>query len=135
MNRWLGKYENIAYALIRLVAGLLLACHGAQKLLGVPGAKATVHDPLLIVAGIIELVGGLAIAAGFQASSAAFIVSGELAVAYFKMHFPRGFWPILNGGELAVLYSFLFLYIATHGSGTWSLDHLLEKWVGRRHSV
>ena len=56
-------------------------------------------------------------------------------VAYFKVHFPRGFWPILNGGELAVLYSFLFLYIATHGSGKWSLDRLLERWVGGRHSA
>jgi putative oxidoreductase len=133
MKRWLGRHENIAYTLIRLVSGLLLACHGAQKLLGVLGVKAAVHDPLMILAGIIEFGGGLAIATGLQASFVAFVASGELAVAYFKVHFPRGFWPILNGGELAVLYSFLFLYIATRGSGTWSLDYLLERWFDRHH--
>ena len=83
MKRWLGRYENIAYSLLRLVSGLLLTCHGAQKLLGMFGFKAAVQDPLLIVAAIIELVGGLAIATGLQASSVAFVVSGELAVAYF----------------------------------------------------
>ncbi len=80
------------------------------------------------VAGIIELVGGLLIALGLFASYAAFIASGEMAYAYFTQHAPRGTWPILNGGELAVLYCFLFLYIAATGSGVWSVDAL----TGRR---
>jgi putative oxidoreductase len=116
-----------------VVAGLLFACHGAQKIFGVlggfmgqPGATAPLGS-LPGVAGLIELVGGLLIAAGFLAGPLAFLCSGEMAVAYFMVHAPRGFWPIVNEGELAVLYSFVFLYVATRGSGAYSLDSVLRR--------
>jgi putative oxidoreductase len=128
MERWIGRYQNYAYALLRLLSGSLFLCHGAQKLFGLLGAQAPAHtSAVMIVAGIVEFFGGLAIAIGLRASIVAFIASGQMAVAYFSVHASHGFWPILNGGELAVLYSFVFLYIATHGSGVWSVDDLLEK--------
>jgi putative oxidoreductase len=127
MERWLGKWADRIYAVLRLVAGLLFACHGSQKLLGFPPPAREIEDTLGLVGAIIELVAGLLIAAGFFASPAAFLASGEMAVAYFMAHAPQGFWPIANRGELAVLYCFLFLYIAARGSGTWSLDSLRRR--------
>ena len=121
------KYSELTYAALRLVAGLLFACHGAQKLFGVLGAQAELSDPEGLAAGIIEFVGGSSIALGLLAGYSAFVASGEMAVAYFKAHAPRGFWPIMNFGELAALYSFLFLFIAAHGSGRYSIDALLSK--------
>jgi putative oxidoreductase len=115
------------YVLLRIVTGLLFACHGVQKLFGVfggPGGQPGVSVPLFSLmglAGCIELVGGLLIALGVLTSWAAFVASGEMAFAYFTQHFPRGFWPIQNDGELAVLYCFLFLYIAANGDGMWRL--------------
>lgn len=133
MERILGKLAPYLYALLRIVAGLLFACHGAQKLFGVlggvgdqPGATVTWWS-LMGLAGFIELVGGLLIALGVLASYAAFIASGEMAFAYFMSHAPRGFWPIENGGELSVLYCFTFLYMAARGAGRWSLG-------GSRHT-
>ena len=123
MERLMGRFAPYFYALLRIVAGLMFALHGSQKLLGFPGGKPPVPVASFIgVAGIIELAGGLMIALGLFASIAAFIASGEMAVAYFKAHFPQNFWPVLNQGELAVLYCFLFLYIAAAGSGIWSID-------------
>jgi putative oxidoreductase len=110
-----------AYFLLRVVSGLLFACHGAQKLLGVLGGQQPPTGSLPWFAGIIELVGGTMIAIGAYTSPVAFLASGEMAVAYFKAHAPRGFWPIQNGGELAVLYCFLFLYISTRGTGRWGV--------------
>ena len=124
MNRWLGKYSEWIYAVMRMVIGLLFACHGAQKLFGVLGKEARLSDPQALVAGVIELGGGLLVALGLWAGVAAFLSSGLMAVAYFKVHAPRGFWPIVNGGELAVVYSFVFLYIASRGSGILSVDAL-----------
>jgi putative oxidoreductase len=125
MERFLGTYAPYLYALLRIVAGLMFAMHGSQKLFGIPGGK----DPVALfslfgLAGVVELVGGLLIALGLFASIAAFIASGQMAVAYFMAHAPQGALPILNGGEAAVLYCFLFLYIAARGSGVWSLDSL-----------
>jgi putative oxidoreductase len=124
MNPILGRFNAQIFAVLRIVTGLLFACHGGQKLLDFPpGGKA--HPPiasLFGVSGVIELVGGLMIAAGLFATLAAFIASGEMAVAYFTAHATHGFWPIQNQGELAVVYCFLFLYIASHGSGIWSID-------------
>ena len=131
MTRWLGKYSPYFYALLRIVAGLLFALHGSQKLFGWPIRGMPSLSPLLMAAGIIELVAGLLIALGLWASIAAFIASGEMAVAYFMEHAPHGPWPLLGGGnngEPAVLYCFIFLYIAAHGSGVWSVDAL----AGRR---
>jgi putative oxidoreductase len=125
MTRWLGKYSPYFYAVLRIVAGLMFAMHGSQKLLHWPAAKNAMSlDAMMTVAGVIELVGGLMIALGLFASIAAFIAAGEMAVAYFMVHAPNAPLPIQNGGELAVLYCFLFLYIAAQGSGAWSVDSL-----------
>jgi putative oxidoreductase len=127
MDRYLGKYSAFLYAALRLVAGLLFACHGAQKLFGVLGGRAELSDPEGLMAGIIEFVGGSMIALGLSSSYAAFVASGEMAMAYFKAHAARGLWPIMNRGELAVVYSFLFLYIASRGSGSFSVDTVIAK--------
>jgi putative oxidoreductase len=120
MQRILGRFAPHFYALLRIVAGLLFACHGAQKLFGVLGGQQVSLMSQLGLAGVIEFFGGLMIAAGFFTSIAAFIASGEMAVAYFQVHAPRGLFPIRNGGEVVVLYSFLFLYMASRGNGIWS---------------
>jgi putative oxidoreductase len=125
MERWLGKFSNVFYALMRIIAGLLFACHGAQKLFGVLGGQK--QTGLLQIAGVIEFLGGILIAIGFFAGFVAFIAAGEMAVAYFKQHSPGGFWPIVNRGELAVLFCFVFLYIASQGSGILSIDALIAK--------
>lgn len=127
MERWLERYSEPIYAVMRVVVGLLFACHGAQKLFGVLGGQSRLADPKLFTAGIIELVGGGLIVLGLWAGYAAFIASGEMAVAYFTTHAPGGFWPIVNKGELAVLYCFVFLYIASRGSGRLSVDALVKK--------
>ena len=125
MERLLGRYSPYLYALLRIVAGLLFAQHGLQKLFGWLGAQGAVElMSQMGAAGIIELVGGTLIAIGLFTSPVAFIASGEMAFAYFMAHAPKGFWPIMNGGELAVLYCFLFLYFAAVGSGKWSVDSL-----------
>lgn len=115
------RYGPIAYSLMRFVVGFLYACHGAQKLFGVLGGQLEIHDPEGLAAGIIEFTAGILISVGLFSSIAAFIASGEMAVAYFKAHAPRGFWPILNRGELAVLYCFVFLFVACQGDGNWSI--------------
>src|SRR5215216_5622295 len=118
MERFLGKYSPYFYALLRIVAGVMFAMHGAQKLFGWPGNRPPMPiSSLAGVAGIIELVCGVLIATGLLTGYAAFIASGEMAVAFFKQHAPGGLNPILNQGELAVLYCFLFLYMASRGSG------------------
>lgn len=122
MERMLGRFAPQIYAALRIVAGLLFACHGAQKMFGVFGGQQMPMASLPGVAGIIEVVGGLLIAIGLFASIAAFISSGEMAAAYFMAHAPKAPLPIENGGELAVLYCFLFLYIAARGAGVWSVD-------------
>jgi len=126
MEKWLGKYSSFFYALMRIVSGALFACHGAQKLFGVlGGTKPT--ETLMIAAGVIEFFGGVLIAVGLFAGYAAFIASGQMAVAFFRSHYPAGFWPIMNRGELAVLFCFVFLYIASRGSGILSVDALFGK--------
>ena len=127
MDRWLGRHAERAYALLRIVAGLLFACHGAQKLFGALGGTAMTSNPMMLVGGIIEFGGGLLIAIGLFTSWAAFLASGEMAVAYFMVHAKGGFWPIINKGELAVVYCFLFLYIAARGAGPYSVDAAMRK--------
>ncbi|HVN78222.1 MAG TPA: DoxX family protein [Terriglobia bacterium] len=127
MKRYLGRYSEQIYGILRIVAGFLFACHGAQKLLGWPGGAPHVSSPLILTAGVIELLGGLMIAIGLVTSFVAFIASGEMAVAYFIAHAPGGLLPIVNRGELAVLYCFIFLYMASRGSGAFSLDGLTGK--------
>jgi len=117
------KFLNARYAYValRIVSGLLFCCHGAQKLFGAFGGQHATSG-LPMVAGPIEFIAGLMIAFGLWAGIAAFIASGEMAVAYFMVHFPMGPVPIENHGELAVVYCFLFLYIASIGSGAFSLE-------------
>ena len=121
MKPILGRFTEPTYALLRIVAGLLFAFHGVQKLFGMYGTQVPMLSQAWF-AGVIELVGGVLIAIGFFTSLVAFICSGEMAVAYFQVHAPKNFWPALNGGELAALYCFLFLYISARGGGAWSLD-------------
>ncbi|HVH72111.1 MAG TPA: DoxX family protein [Candidatus Dormibacteraeota bacterium] len=123
---FLKRFSDQLYSLMRLIAGCLFACHGAQKLFGVLGSPRLVHVPLMLAAGIIEFFGGLLIALGAFTAIAAFVASGEMATAYFLQHAPHGFWPIRNHGELAVLFCFVFLYIASQGDGVWSARGLLK---------
>jgi putative oxidoreductase len=125
-----ARYSESTYALLRFVAGLLFACHGAQKLFGWLGGQSVAPASLLGAAGVIELVGGTCIALGLLTRPLAFLCSGEMAVAYFTSHAPRALWPIQNHGELAVIYAFLFLFVAAHGAGALSLDASLGR--GRR---
>ena len=127
MERWLGKYSEIAFALMRFVVGMLFACHGAQKLFGALGGQKIEGNPLMTLAGIIEFGGGVLVCIGLWVGYAAFISSGMMAAAYFMAHAPHGFWPILNKGELAAVYCFVFLYIATRGSGRYSVEGLAFK--------
>jgi len=124
MKTVLGKLEPQVYALMRIVVGLLFFCHGGQKILGLFGGMNGHTAPMFSkfwAAGLIEIVVGIMLMLGIYAGIAAFIGAGQMAVAYFTVHFPRGFWPIQNGGELAVLYCWIFLYIAAKGSGVWSI--------------
>ena len=125
MANVLAGYAPQAYALMRIIVALLFLCHGLQKVFGLfgglNGAAAPIFS-LMGVAGLIELVAGALIALGLFTVPAAFIASGHMAAAYFIGHFPMGFWPIQNNGELAVLYCFVFLYMATRGAGIWSID-------------
>ncbi|HET7435800.1 MAG TPA: DoxX family protein [Thermoanaerobaculia bacterium] len=122
MFRFLTRWEPQLYAILRIVTGLLFALHGTQKLFGFPGDQPPAGSELMIAAGVIECFGGAAVALGFLTPLAAFLCSGEMAVAYFKVHFPQHWLPNLNQGEAAVLYCFLFLYIAARGGGKWSID-------------
>ena len=123
----LGRYSEYVYAIFRIVFGFLIMLHGTQKVLGWPPMKGGGELPtILLVAGIIELVFGFLILIGFFSSIAAFIVSGEMAVAYFYQHQPVGALPIMNGGELAVAYCFACLYIAARGSGILSVDGVMR---------
>jgi len=121
------KPEDFALALTRVVVGFLFACHGAQKLFGAFGGHPMWHNPLLLTAAILEFGGGILIALGFFARPVAFLLSGEMAVAYFKAHFPGGFWPIVNHGELAVVYCFFFFYLSMRGAGSVSIDGMRGK--------
>lgn len=116
----LSRFEPQAYALLRIVAGLLFMFHGLQKF-GIIGGQMVPLASLRGAAGLIELIGGALVMIGLFTTPAAFICSGEMAYAYFTAHQPSGMWPIQNRGELAALYCFIFLYIAARGSGIWSV--------------
>jgi putative oxidoreductase len=125
MEKLFGTFAPQAYALMRVVFGLLFASHGAQKIFGWFGGVQGSAVPLASlfgIAGLLEIVLGVLITLGFLGGYAAFVASGEMAVAYFMAHFPRAFWPLENEGEPAVLFCFAFLYIALQGSGIWSID-------------
>lgn len=116
--------KDATYALLRIMTGFLFMPHGYQKLFGL-GDKGPREDPMAMVAGVIELVGGALIMVGFQTRWVAFLCSGLMAAAYFIAHGLQAFLPILNRGELAVLYCFVFLMFWANGSGSWSVDKCL----------
>ncbi|HEX6737593.1 MAG TPA: DoxX family protein [Vicinamibacteria bacterium] len=122
--------------LTRILVGILFTCHGAQKVLGAFGGVPPGSPALIVwVAGLIELIGGVMLAVGLFTRSVAFLSSGLMAVAYFMAHAPQGFWPIKNGGELAVVYCWLFLCMAALGPGAFALDNLRGGASGREPAV
>lgn len=127
MERFLGRYTAQLYAILRIMAGVMFAMHGTQKLFAWPGDRRAATAALSIAGGWIEVITGTLIAIGLWAGSAAFLASGTMAVAYFLRHAEDGFFPIVNRGELAVVYCFLFLFMAGYGSGIWSVDQVLRK--------
>ena len=125
LQRWAPEVRSV----LRIVAGLLFLQHGSAKLLHVPYQPMFAHlqlMSLLGIQGVIELVGGGLLTIGLLSRPVAFILCGDMAVAFFKMHFPRSWLPIVNGGDLAVLFCFTFLYLWVAGPGPWSLDALLR---------
>jgi putative oxidoreductase len=122
MEKVLAPFGPYAYAIVRIVLGLLFVSHSGQKLFGWFGGRPFPLYSLLGIAGMIEMALGLLITIGLFTGYAAFIASGEMAVAYFIGHFPRSVWPLENLGEPAVLFCFVFLFMATQGSGLWSVD-------------
>ncbi|WFU12276.1 DoxX family protein (plasmid) [Rhizobium sp. CB3090] len=123
------KWTPHVLAILRIVTALLFLEHATMKFFQFPAAIPGVPYPLpaiMLVAGAIEIVTGLLITAGFYTRIAAFIASGEMAAAYWMAHAPQGFWPALNMGEAAIMFCFIFLYIAFAGPGSWALDNVLR---------
>jgi putative oxidoreductase len=127
----LNRFADPVYCIMRLIVGLMLACHGAQLVLGMFGPGS--DKPMMQVGGCIQLVGGFMVAFGLLTRLAAFILSGEMAVAYFMFHAKQNFFPILNKGELAVFYCWVFLFVFFYGPGRWSIDAMIGK--GKAASV
>ena len=151
-DSFFARWSPRLLSVLRIIAAFMLIQHGAQKLFGFPtpppppqqqqqqAAQQTAQQqqpppaqkpgglpPLMMVAGVLEFFGGILFLFGLFTRPVAFLLSGELAVAYFMAHAPRGFWPLLNQGELAALYSFLFLYFAVAGGGEWSIERLWRR--------
>lgn len=126
MIKFLARYADYAYSLLRMVTGFLFACHGAQKLFGMFGGE-TPLDHINLASGAIEFFGGILIALGLAANIAAGIACGEMAVAYFRVYAPHGPLPIQNGGERVVLFCFFFFYVALKGAGPLSFDSLFRR--------
>ncbi|HJP69181.1 MAG TPA: DoxX family protein [Sphingomicrobium sp.] len=120
---WLSRWQPQLLAILRIVVGLLFLEHALSKFFAFP-VPFPVHPlpPMLIAAGVVELLAGVLVTIGLFTRIAAFIASGEMAVGYFVAHFPKSFWPIANMGEGAILFCFVFLYLAAAGAGTWSVD-------------
>jgi putative oxidoreductase len=123
----LTRFTDPVYCITRLIVGLLFASHGGQKILGFPPGGHGAGAGLMLLGGWIELVCGLLIAVGLLTRVAAFIASGEMAVAYFMVHAKGGFFPIVNHGESAVFYCWFFFFAIFYGAGLWSLDAMLFK--------
>ncbi len=134
MNSSLAKWAPYLLSVLRIAAGLLFMQHGGEKLWGFAGGRIDHNFPNLhAFAGPIELLGGGLMTLGLFTRTTAFILCGEMAVAYFRSWAPRGFFPINNGGEEAVLFCYLYLWLVTTGAGPWSLDALIEK--RKQHKV
>ncbi len=128
-NSFFSIWTPRILSVLRIIAGFLLLQHGLQKLFGYPPSAQPRGglDTLGWIAAVLEFGGGLLLMLGLFTRPVAFILSGLMAVAYFMAHAPGGFWPILNRGELAALYSFVFLYLAFAGGGPWSLDRMMRR--------
>ncbi|HEV2965642.1 MAG TPA: DoxX family protein [Chthoniobacterales bacterium] len=125
----LNRFADPVFCITRLIVGLMFACHGGQKILEFPpsGHPGGPMDAMGLVGAWIELAGGFLVAFGFLTRLAAFICSGEMAVAYFMMHAQGGFFPIVNQGEKAVLYCWFFFFTIFYGAGRWSIDAMISK--------
>jgi putative oxidoreductase len=124
----LNRYADLMYCILRVVFGLMFACHGGTKILGFPASQyGPAANTLGLVTGWIELICGLLVALGLLTRAGAFFASGEMAVAYFMVSAGRGFFPIANGGEMAVAYCFAFLFMVFYGPGRWSIDCALKE--------
>jgi putative oxidoreductase len=130
MSETLAAWAPRALSVLRIITGLMIIEHGMAKLIGYP-VVATFANlklfSLLGAAGVIELVGGALLILGLLTQPAAFILCGEMAVAYFMVHAPRGFFPLINGGTLAIIYCFACLYLSTAGAGPWSVDAAMKR--------
>jgi putative oxidoreductase len=123
-----ASWQPYLRSVLRIVVAFLFIAHGTQKLLGVPGSRPTVAlISLLGLASLIETFGGALVFLGLFTRPVAFLLAGEMAVAYFTGHAPNGFWPLLNRGEPAVLFCFVWLYLAAAGPGPWSLDAIRDR--------
>ena len=123
--RLLDKWQPQLLALLRIMAALLFMEHGTAKLFHFPVPQPGVPDPLpplLLAAAVIEVVGGVLVTLGLFTRLAAFLMAGEIAIGYFLFHFPQSFWPVVNQGDAAILFCFIFLYISAAGPGAWSVD-------------
>ena len=128
----LNRFADPVYCVTRLIVGLLFASHGGQKILGFPpGGHGMPTETMGILGAWIELICGLLIAVGLLTRLAAFIASGEMAVAYFMVHAPNHFFPIVNKGESAVFYCWFFFFAIFYGAGLWSIDALMSKGKAR----
>jgi putative oxidoreductase len=129
MENFFISWQPRVLSILRIVTAFMFMQHGGQKLLGYPAQQRNEFDLFSLsgVAGVLELVGGFLILIGLFTRPVAFILSGQMAVAYFIAHAPQGFWPLLNNGELAALFSFIFLYLFVAGGGAWSLDNVLKR--------
>jgi putative oxidoreductase len=128
MDRSLARHSPVILSIVRIVVALLFLEHGLSKLFGWPSPQTPPEVfTLSWFAGVIEAVGGLLLTLGLFSRSAAFIMSGEMAIGYFLSHAPKGFFPIINRGDAAILYCFIFLYFVFAGGGPWSLDALWQR--------
>lgn len=132
---FMSRFEDATLGLLRVMAGLMFMQHGAQKLFGAlggvgPEGGSAPLMSLMGLAGVLEFFGGLLVAFGLFTRPVAFVLAGQMAFAYFMAHFPQGFWPILNRGELAALYCFVFLYFSARGPGRYSLDAMIGRGRG-----
>ena len=130
MMETLTAWAPRALSVLRIIAGLMIIQHGMAKLLGFPVVAQFANlNPMSMIgaAGFIELIGGALLVIGFLTQPAAFILSGEMAFAYFIAHAPKSFFPLVNGGTLAIMFCFTFLYLSTAGAGPWSVDAAMKR--------
>ena len=130
---WADRHARKMLSVLRIVTALLFLSHGLSKIVGIPMSSASFPTPwtLLWIAGMLELIGGFLLLIGLWSRPVAFLLAGEMAVAYWMVHAPGNFWPVLNGGESAILFCFVFLYVMMRGPGPWSVDC----WLGQRRAA